>query len=52
VPNSDYVVLNEETMESWRNLTDKIYSHFNSDAQYEAYMNGLIDWDGNEIEEY
>lgn len=36
-------------MEAWREHTEKLYSHFSSDAQYEAYMNGLIDYHGNEI---
>jgi hypothetical protein len=46
-----YVDLTKVGMDAWRERTQKIYEHFRSDAQYEAYMNGLIDWDGKEIDE-
>jgi hypothetical protein len=46
-----YVVLNDGGMEAWQEHTKKVQEHFQSDAQYEAYLNGLIDWDGNEIDD-
>lgn len=46
---AEYVVLTEDGIEKWRQYTDRVYDHFGSDAAYEAYMNGLIDLDGNEL---
>jgi hypothetical protein len=46
-----YVVLNNGGLAACREHTKKVSEHFRSDAQYEAYLNGLINWDGDEIDE-
>lgn len=45
-----YVVINEESLEALRKSREKIDDHFGSYVSSEAYLNGLIDWDGNELE--
>ena len=45
-----YVVITEESLEALRQQRVKIDEHFGSYAASEAYLNGLIDWDGNELE--
>ena len=47
----DYVVYNSvEDVEKMRSWTEKVAEHFGSDQMAEHYLNGLIDWDGREIE--
>jgi hypothetical protein len=41
-----------EDVENFRTYTEKVAEHFGSDAMAEKYLNGLIDWDGNEICDY
>jgi hypothetical protein len=44
-----FVVLNDGGMDAWLERRRQIEEHFQSDALVEAYLNGLIDWDGYEI---
>jgi len=47
-----YVVYTSvEDVSDFRNYTASVAQHFGSDMMAEKYLDGLIDWDGNEMEE-
>lgn len=47
-----YVYESVEDVQKFQKYTESIADHFGSDAMAEKYLNGLIDWDGNEICDY
>jgi hypothetical protein len=49
---SQYVVLDSDSIKVVPMRNDEIAEHFQSNALAEDYLNGLIDWDGNEICQY
>lgn len=46
------VYRNTEDVENFRKFTNAIADHFQSDSMAEKYLDGLIDWDGNELCDY
>lgn len=48
-----YVMFNSvKDIEDFRDHRRKVEDHFESYTLAEAYLNGLIDWNGNEICDY
>jgi hypothetical protein len=41
-----------EDVEKFRTYREKVEDHFDSYTLAEAFLNGLIDWDGNELCDY
>lgn len=38
-----------EDVKEFQRYNEEVANHFGSDMMAEKYLNGLIDWDGNEI---
>lgn len=45
-----YIVLESDSIKDVQARNDEVALHFQSNTLAEAYLNGRIDWDGNEIE--
>jgi hypothetical protein len=41
-----------EDVEKFQKYTESVAEHFGSDTMAEKYLNGLIDWNGNELCDY
>lgn len=48
---AEFVVVYETAydVDQFRKHTESVADHFGSDAMAEKYLDGLIDWDGNEL---
>lgn len=44
-----YVYQSVEDVKKFQRYTEEVARHFGSDMMAEKYLDGLIDWDGNEI---
>jgi hypothetical protein len=43
-----FVYKNVEDVEKFQRYTESVADHFGSDTMAEKYLNGLIDWNGDE----
>lgn len=46
---SSVVYNSTEDVDKFRRYTSEVAKHFQSETLAEHYLNGLIDWDGNEL---
>lgn len=47
-----FVIYNSvEDVKSFQKYTESIAEHFGSDLMAEKYLDGLINWDGSEVDE-
>jgi len=44
-----YIYNSVEDVNKFRSYTEEVANHFGSDSMAEKYLDGLIDWDGNEL---
>jgi len=44
-----YIAMNEDSLAALRTNRENVDEHFGCYALSEAYLNGLIDWDGYEV---
>jgi hypothetical protein len=47
-----FVYNSVEAVEKFRSYREEVEEHFGSYKMAEAFLNGLIDWDGNELCDY